>query len=359
MEKKIRGINRRDFLKYSTMIGAGAAAGSNLFFQHLATAADKEVFTIAMSGGSWGDGNRKVFVEESGFAEKHNLDMRYSIQIEGVAVAKGIANCGNPIFDTNLCFNANSAKLYEAGCAVDLNPDWIPNSKDVLPQAHYGTYAFGYSLSIAGLVYNKEKVKPAPQSYEDLWNPKYKGRVGIPSYSWVGMYWLHAINRFFGGDEDNVEPGIKALSDLMRKQKPLVPDTVDLVKKLFHQGELWLMPFWDGRERQLVEEGAPVDIMYPKDMLVMAMTAPCMKGTKNPKLVHDFINVTLDPELQVSLTKIFKYSPTNKKCKLPPDLDHIRLPEKEMEKAAQIDWVKVVRNTEKNMELWNKRVLGA
>ena len=36
-----------------------------------------------------------------------------------------------------------------------------------------------------GLVYNtKEASKPA--SYQDLLNPKYKGRVGIPTYGWVG-----------------------------------------------------------------------------------------------------------------------------------------------------------------------------
>jgi putative spermidine/putrescine transport system substrate-binding protein len=354
MKKK---INRRDFLKYSAICGTGAAMGANLLSPPRARAA-KEVFTIAMSGGSWGDGNRKVFVEQSGFAEKHNLEMQYSIQIEGVAVAKGLANCGKPIFDTNLCFNANSAKLYDAGCAVDLNRDWVPNWKDIRPAAHFGTYAFGYTFAINALTYNKEKVKPAPQSFEDLWNPKYKGKVGIPSYGWVGMYWLHAINKYFGGDEENVQPGIDALADLMKKQKPHVPDTVDLVKKLFHQGELWLMPFWDGRTRQLIDEGSPVGFAYIKDMMALCMTAPCLKGVKNPKLVHDFINTTLNPERQVALAKIFKYSGTNRKCKLPPELEHIRTPENELEKAAKLDWVKIIRGIETNMELWNKQVLG-
>jgi hypothetical protein len=53
------------------------------------------------------------------------------------------------------------------------------------------------------------------------------------------------------------------------------------------------------------------------------------------------------------------YSPTNRRCELPRELEGVKVPEKELEKAADIDWVKVVNNLEKNLELWNKHVLGA
>ena len=44
-----------------------------------------------------------------------------------------------------------------------------------------------FVLIVMGLVYNtKEASKPA--SYQDLLNPKYKGRVGIPTYGMSGMF---------------------------------------------------------------------------------------------------------------------------------------------------------------------------
>jgi hypothetical protein len=72
----------------------------------------------------------------------------------------------------------------------------------------------------------------------------------------------------------------------------------------------------------------------------------------------DFVNVTLDPHAQVGFMKIFKYSPANRKCKFTKGLEHLKIPERALEKAADLDWLKVVKNLEKNLELWNKKVLG-
>jgi putative spermidine/putrescine transport system substrate-binding protein len=353
MHKK--GISRRDFIKY-TALGSGVMLAGGI---PLGQALAGTKFTLAMSGGSWGDGNKKVFVEYSGFAKKYDVDMDYSIQIESVAVAKGIANKDNPIYDVDSCFSANGAKLLVAGAAFpELDFNIVTNWPDVYQQAKMGKYFAGYCFLNLVLAYNTKYVK-RPDSYKDMWNPEYKGHVGIPAYGWVGNYYLHAINKFFGGTEDNTMPGIEALAELVKKQKALVPDTVDLVKKLFHSGELWIMPFWDGRTRQLQEEGAPVDYVWEKDFLSMTMGMSPQKNTKVPKLTMEFVNTTLRPDVEVEFMKIFKYAPTNRKAIIPSEYESVKIPEKELQKAADLDWIKVVTNLEKNLELWNKHVLGA
>jgi putative spermidine/putrescine transport system substrate-binding protein len=359
MGKKIKEMERRSFLKYSAIFSAGAALGKDFLSAPPAKAAVQEVFTIALQGGSWGDGEKKVFVEDSGFRAKHNLDVGYDVGDDGRLLAKALANCGNPIFDTHLCFSANAAKHYASGCAVDLNLDWVPNWKDLHPQARYGKYSPAFCFLAFGLVYNKKEVSPPPTSYDDLWNPKYKGRVGIPQYAWIGMYWLHAVNKYFKGNEDNVTPGINALADLMKKQKVILLDNVEHTKRLFHQGELVLAPFWDGRTIEMKQEGLPVEITFNKDMMTIGFGSVCMKGVKNPKLVHEFINVTCDPGRQLEMMKMFKYAPTNTKCKIPPEYQTMFPKEKDLENAAQIDWIKVIKHIDENMELWNKKVLGA
>jgi putative spermidine/putrescine transport system substrate-binding protein len=96
-------------------------------------------------------------------------------------------------------------------------------------------------LIVMGLVYNtKEASKPA--SYQDLLNPKYKGRVGIPTYGWVGNSWLQVLNKTLGGNEDNVDPGIKFLAQLVKKNEAVIIENTDAAMKAFTREEIVIMP---------------------------------------------------------------------------------------------------------------------
>ena len=301
MKKIVKDMDRRAFLKYSAMLSAGAAFGSNLFSPLQVKAAEKEVFTIALQGGTWGEGEKEAFVKGPGFQAKHNLDVRYDVGDDGRLLAKGLANCNKPIFDAHLCFGPNAAKHYASGCAMDLDLDMVPNWKDLYPAAQMGTYSPSFCFCVMALVYNKNKVSTPPQSYDDLWDPKYKGRIGIPKYTWIGMYWIHAINKYFGGKENDLTPAIDKLADLMKKQKPVILNNVEHTMRLFRQEELWLAPFWDGRTLQMQKQGLPMDITFNKDMFAVGFNSVGMKGVKNPKLVNEFIDITC-----ISLSRISK-----------------------------------------------------
>jgi ABC-type Fe3+ transport system substrate-binding protein len=109
------------------------------------------------------------------------------------------------------------------------------------------------------------------------------------------------------------------------------------------------MPFWDGRTRQLMEEKAPVDLFWPKDYVALFHGMSVMKNTKIPKICMDFVNTSIDPDVEVEWMKTFKYAPTNRKCKVPKELEYVKVPEKELERAANIDWVKVVNNLKRTL----------
>src|SRR5207245_10658494 len=65
------------------------------------------------------------------------------------------------------------------------------------------------SMQAIGLAYNPKKVKPAPRSWDDLWNPAYKGRVGLTALnSSLGMAFIVELARLKGGSESNLEPEI-------------------------------------------------------------------------------------------------------------------------------------------------------
>jgi len=356
MKTRMRTIDRRDFLKYAGSIGGGIFIGGGIPLPRMAAA--KTRFTVASTGGSWGEAVKKIFVEGSGFKKKLDVDVDYEFNIDAVVVAKALANKENPIFDVSSASTGMATKMYVGGAVMpELDLDIVTNWPDIYPQARMGKHYAAYCLLSMLLVYN-EKYVNRPESYKDLWNPKYKGHVGFSNYKHVGSYWLHAINRFFGGSEDDVTPGIEALAELMKDQKAVPYDNTDHAMKLFQREELWIAPFWDGRARQLKTQGLPIEYVWTKDWLPFTIAFVVLKNTKVPKIAMEFVNATLDPDVQVEWMKQFKYAPANRKCKIPKGYENVAVPEETLEKAADLDWITMVNNVEKNMELWNKYVLG-
>ena len=50
--------------------------------------------------------------------------------------------------------------------------------------------------------------------------------------------------------------------------------------------------------------------------------------------------------------------PASRKAKLPPELERVRVPEKELSQAARLDWKKINDHRSAYLDRWNKEVLG-
>ena len=88
-------------------------------------------------------------------------------------------------------FAVNTAQLQryiDAGLTTPLDLAKIPNQKSVLPRFQdlskvKGTMRDGKVHSVPfcfdsiGIIYDKDKVNPAPDSFETFWDPKYKGKI--------------------------------------------------------------------------------------------------------------------------------------------------------------------------------------
>jgi putative spermidine/putrescine transport system substrate-binding protein len=88
-------------------------------------------------------------------------------------------------------FAVNTAQLQryiDAGLVTPYDLDKVPNQKETLPRFRDlskvsgvmrdgKVYAIPFAFDSIGLIYDTDKVKPAPDSMEILWDPKYKGKV--------------------------------------------------------------------------------------------------------------------------------------------------------------------------------------
>lgn len=354
-------ITRRQF---KALLGGGAASIAAAELGLLRPALAEESFTVASTGASWGEGLRAAFIEAPGFEQKNHVKVTQDFGIDSVITAKAMASCGNPPFSTVAVLQAEANFLGLGGCVQDYDLNICTNYNDILdsakesPRGDLKHWFAGYVLIIMGLVYNtKEAAKPS--SYEDLLNPKYKGRVGIPAYGWVGNSWLQVLNKTLGGNEDNIDPGIDFLHKLVQQNQPVIVQNADDGLKVFSRGEVVIMPYWNGRTHVLQTQGVPVDIEYVPGTMLVSNAFPVLKGGKFIELTNRFCNISMDGLYQMEMTKRFFYPPSNRKAKLPPELEKYAFPLDKEKNIARIDYQKMNAHKSEYLDRWNKEVLGA
>ena len=324
-------------------------------------AAAEDKFIFASTGGSWGEGIKSSFVTKPEFEKRFKVTATHAAQLESVAASKIIASCGTPTYTVSTHGQAEAVLLADAGCIQPYNVAAVPNLKDIpreltLEQKGAPYYA-PYVFLMWALTWNTKLAKK-PASYKDLWTKEYKGKVAIPAYGWYGVYWVHAVNKLFGGTEDNTTPGMQALAELVQKNDAIIMENVDHGMKLFQREEIVMAPFWNGRTFALQDGGTPVAIEYVPNAIALGAGFVIVKGTSLQEAANGFVNETLDPQYQLEMTKLFKYPPASRRAKLPADLERVRVPDKELGHTVKLDWKKINDSRSANLDRWNKEVLG-
>lgn len=349
------GIGRRTALK---MIGGGAAAigAASMFGLPVPALAQQRKFIWASTGGTWGETLKRVFVDP--FAAANKLSAVHAAQLESVAASKILASCGNAPYDVSNGPQADFQLLNSANCIEAYDQAMLTNLGDVYTEAKDGNYYAAFNILLFGLTWNtKEASKPA--SINDLNLAKYRGRVGIPAYGWYGMTWLHAYNKVLGGTEDNITPGITAVAELVKKNKAIIVENADHGSKVMESGDVVIMPYWNGRTARLQDAKIPAAFEIVPGTVSVGSGFSIAKGSPFAKQAQAFVNMTLEPDKQLEFTRWSKYPPSNKKVKLPPELEGIAIPPGALEKAAKLDWGKINQHRSAYLERWNKEVLGA
>ena len=145
-----------------------------------------------------------------------------------------------------------------------------------------------------GLTYNTKEAAELT-SFEQLLDPKLKGRIAIPSFDWFGPQFLYAVNGALGGTNDNVDRGMQFIADLVKKNNAILLSSADAGMQAFTRGEIVAMPFWNGRTNLLVKNDVPVKMVYPKGWIATGNGHVILKNTKFYKEANNLINNLLEP----------------------------------------------------------------
>ncbi|GGS89033.1 polyamine-binding lipoprotein [Planobispora rosea] len=189
-------------------------------------------------------------------------------------------------------FAANAAPKYK-------NPAYDPDN----------TYSIPYTSGMTGIAYNTKYVKEPITSIQALFDPKYKGKVGMMADAQeIANYGLLALGIT---PEKSTKADWEKAAALLDKQredglvrKYFDQDYIDAVSK----GDVWLTMGWSGDVFQRQLAGEPVAFAVPEEggtIWTDNMMIP--KGAANPVDALMLMDHLYKPEVAAELTEYIQY----------------------------------------------------
>ncbi len=121
-------------------------------------------------------------------------------------------------------------------------------------------YAVPHIYSALVLLYNPDKVTTPPKGFADMWDAKYRGRVGLSDI-------LYSTNTFAaamagGGGFGDYEPAKRKLMELRSLDAKIYPSNEALAAALKGE-EVWMTPMWLARGYMWQKAGIPLRHVVP------------------------------------------------------------------------------------------------
>jgi len=290
--------------------GIGAAA--SLAICLLASGALADTITVGNYGGAWGEALSKAelqpIAKEMGITVK---EVSYSslnevkLQVEAGAVEIDVADLA-----AQDCVFGAEQNLFEP---LDYN---VIDTTGIDPNLIREYWVGGPSYYSTVLAWSTKAFGDnPPQSWADFWDvEKFPGTRALYNspYSMVEVALMAD-----GVPLDQIYP--PDLDRAFKKLKEIKPH-IDVwwtnggqSAQLLADGEIDILPMWNGRVSIVIKDGAPADFTFNQGILgVDCLAVP--RGSKNKDLAMKVINRILAPDLQANLPQYIDYGPVNAKA---------------------------------------------
>lgn len=230
---------------------------------------------------------------------------------------------GGVKYDVILVSDALMPRMIKKGLIQELNKDNIPNisqmDKDYLNlQIDPGNkYSVPYMFGTVGLIYNKEVVKEKVDSWDILWDEKYKDKVFMfDTYRDT----MGAALKKLGYSLNSKNPKeIEEAKELLIKQRETVNPIygVDNGTTMIPAGESDINMIWSGEGLNLQDENPNLVYVVPKEGANFWIDSLCIpKNAENVEGAEKFINFVSDKESALRIADEIGYTTPNKEARL-------------------------------------------
>ncbi|MEN2768674.1 ABC transporter substrate-binding protein [Ornithinibacillus xuwenensis] len=253
-----------------------------------------------------------------GFEEEYGVDVVYSTYNSNHEMLTKVQS-GTVAYDLVFPSDYYVKQMVENDLLQEINFDNIPNYENIanawrnMPFDPDNKFSVPFMYGYDGIAYNKEFIKEAPTSWEDLWNPDYAGKVLLLEES---KEVSNMVQQLLGNDMNN--PTEEQLEEGFEKVKELIPNVLafdSTASDRLVSGETWIAHAYSGAAATAWLENPNIDFVLPEEGGIVwldAMVIP--KTAKNKYTAEVFINYLLRPEVSKQLSEFIPYGNPNEKA---------------------------------------------
>lgn len=339
---------------YAALLMTGAALSGT------AALADSKTLYVAGPGGSVEKAIRETVFPA--FTAATGMTAEYVAGNSTDTLAKLQAQSGNQTIDLALIDDGPMAQAVALGFCRDLELGDLKNDLYDIALFPDGK-SVAYGLLGSGMMYNTrifaEKGWDAPKSLKDLYDPKYKNAIVIPPLNnTYGVLTLVQVARMEGGSETDIDPGFTAFADQIAPNVIAFEPSPGKMTELFQSGQAVLAIWGSSRAKAFADDGFPAGFVYPEEGGAVIGTGVCAVagGAEKPE-ANTFLNLMLQPEIQVELAKTAGLAPVNKKADVPAEYQTgMPYGEEQIKKLTTVDWVTINQHRADWNARWTREV---
>jgi putative spermidine/putrescine transport system substrate-binding protein len=214
-------------------------------------------------------------------------------------------------------------------------------------------------MQVIGIGYHPQKIATAPKSWDDLFDPKYKGRVGLTALnSQLGIAFLAELNRIKGGTETDFEPAFKALRELL-PNVGAIGANLGAFATLWQQEQIDIAPYNFNFVQTLKAKDVPVEFAIPDTGAAGWETSlHLVANAQEPDLAVKYIDLHLDPAIQAQVMKPpYDVIPTSSKVMLEGAVTKsLAKTQADLSKVRGFDWTKLNPQRGALIERFNREI---
>lgn len=260
---------------------------------------------------NWGD-----YIDESvlkDFEKEYGIKVNYSTFATNEDLYVKLKQ-GGESFDVIFPSDYMIERMAREGMLQKINLDNIPNIKYVddkymsLDYDPNNEYSVPYMWGTVGIIYNKKMVDDPVDSWDILWNEKYKDQI-IMLNSQRETLAVALLKLGYSMNTRNVNELEEAKQELL-KQRPLVwAYQGDEVKDTMIAGEAALAVVWSGDAVYMMRENPDLDYAIPKEGTNLWFDGMCIPANaKNKEGAELFINFLCRPDIAARNAEYIGYS---------------------------------------------------
>ncbi|MFT4413973.1 ABC transporter substrate-binding protein [Fredinandcohnia humi] len=287
------------------------------------------------------------------FEKSHDGKVNVHYAGTNILVNKMLAEIDNPQGD--VWYGGGGILPFETAVDKNILASYIPAAAEEwdtvengIKMKHQDGKYVGVEVFVLGFAYNTELVseEEAPKTWDDLLDPKWKGKIQLPNPAASGTATLLVLSQIM---ERGEEEGWKYFEKLVENANSM-PDSGSAPTKAVAKGEAHIGIGFDFMAYEQQAKGETVDFVVPEKTPVIANPVSLVEGAPNEKGGKAFIDYLLSKDAQQILANWY-HIPVNPdvESKTPLSLETAQQSAIDLD----IDWV--IENYDRIRNEWKNR----